>query len=92
MLDKSISLYRALIGQLIAYTAGMSSLDVDSPRNLNHAHALFFSVRVNLRLLRLFPINHHRPVYTVEQILQGNTEELKSLQKIIFKDYGENQR
>ncbi|XP_067054981.1 uncharacterized protein [Acropora muricata] len=51
-------------------------------------YILHKQLRVNLRLLRLFPINHHRPVYTVEQILQGNTDELRSLQKIIFKDYG----
>ncbi|XP_068724361.1 uncharacterized protein [Montipora capricornis] len=48
-------------------------------------------VRVNLRLLRLFPINHARPVYTVEEILQGNTEELRTLQRFIFKHYGSGQ-
>ena len=50
------------------------------------------SVRVNLRLLRLFPINHATPVYTVEEILQGNTEELRTLQRFISKHNGEDKR
>ena len=46
------------------------------------------SVRVDLRMLRLFPINHRATVYTVEQILEGRTEELQALQQFILRDQG----
>ena len=46
------------------------------------------SVRVDLRMLRLFPINRRATVYTVEQILEGRTEELQALQQFILRDKG----
>ena len=46
------------------------------------------SVRVDLRMLRLFPINRRATVYTVEQILEGQTEELQALQQFILRDQG----
>ena len=46
------------------------------------------SVRVDLRMLRLFPINRRATVYTVEQILEGRTEELQALQQFILRDQG----
>ena len=46
------------------------------------------SVRVDLRVLRLFPINRRGTVYTVEQILEGRTEELQALQQFILRDQG----
>ena len=46
------------------------------------------SVRVDLRMLRLFPINRRATVYTIEQILEGRTEELQALQQFILRDKG----
>lgn len=46
------------------------------------------SVRVDLRMLRLFPINRRATVYTVEQILEGGTEELQALQQFILRGQG----
>ena len=46
------------------------------------------SVRVDLRMLRLFPINRRATVYTVEQILEGQIEELQALQQFILRDQG----
>ena len=55
-----------------------------------YGHYIFdsVSVRVNIRQLRLFPINHRGPVYTVREVLEGETEEFRTLQRFIFKDCG----
>ena len=45
-------------------------------------------MRVDLRMLRLFPIKRRATVYTVEQILEGRTEELQALQQFILRDQG----
>ena len=46
------------------------------------------SVRVKLRVLKLFPTNHRGRFHTVEQILGEETEEFRTMLQFLSKDCG----